>query len=142
MTIREATYKDAPQIRVLLKELGYEATVSKLIMMIETLFNGKEHELLVAVSGGDVVGFLSAHYVPQLGLDGDLVLVSYFAVDESARRTGVGKALEEQLVVRARKRFCNRIELHCSVKREVANRFYRELGYTEFPTYFSKKLVQ
>lgn len=141
MTIREATFKDAPQIRLLLKELGYEATVSKLIMMIETLFSGKENELLVAVSGNDVLGFVSAHYVPQLGVDGDLLLVSYFAVDESARRSGVGKALEEQLVLLAKKRFCNRIELHCSVKREAAHRFYKELGYSEHPTYFSKKLV-
>lgn len=141
ITIRNATYKDAPSIKSLLAGLGYRATNSKLIMMLETTFTGKEHEVLVAIKANDIIGFIAVHYVPQLGVDGDLALVSYLAVDEDIRREGIGRALEGEVVERAMKRFCDRVELHCSIGRTDADRFYKKLGYDEYPTYFCKRLV-
>jgi GNAT superfamily N-acetyltransferase len=142
MNIRNATYNDAPSIRQLLSSLSYQATVSKLILMIETTFSEKDHQLLVAASGYDAHGFVALHFVPQLGVDGDLVLVSYFLVEENAHRKGIGKKLEEEIVALAKKRFCNRIDLHCSLHHEAANLFYKDWGYIEYPTYFCKPLIK
>lgn len=142
MTIRNATYRDAPSIRLLLLALGYEATTSKLILMVQTTFIDKANELLVAVSGGYVVGFVAVHYLPQLGVDGDLALISYLVVDQDMQGKGIGKDLELEVTDRAKRRFCNRIELHCSVGREAAHGFYKEMGYVEYPTYFCKRLVE
>lgn len=140
--IRNATYRDAPTIRVLLGNLGYQATVSKLINLIQTEFAHQSHELLVALSGAEVVGFVALHYVPQLGTAGDLALVSYLVVDVEYQGKGIGRALEEAVVTRSTARQCDRIELHCSLKRDKAHQFYKKQGYVEYPTYFSKRLAK
>jgi GNAT superfamily N-acetyltransferase len=87
-----------------------------------------------------VIGFLSLHYIPQIGVEGSFARISYLCVDENAQSKGVGTELECAACRLATARECDRIELHCHSRRTDAPRFYARRGYTESPKYFVKKL--
>lgn len=141
MNIRDATYKDAPAVKLLLEALGYTGSVSLLIDQLELLFGGKDHQIFVYEMNKEVVGFISVHFLPQLAFDGELALISYLSVDETVRDHGIGKALEQHVVGVARKRKCDRIQVHCLERRAREHRFFEQLGYQEYPKYFTKRLI-
>lgn len=141
MNIRNATYRDAPSIKLLLEALGYKTKTVLLIPQLEKLFDGKDNQVLVYESDKMVLGFIAVHYLPQLGFDGELVTISYLAVDEEHQGQGIGKALEEYVVAAAWTRKCDRIQVHCSDWRAKAHQFYEQQGYREYPKYYSKRLV-
>lgn len=141
MHIRNATYRDAPAIKLLLEALGYKTSTIQLITQLENLFGGKGDQAFVYELDKEVVGFISVHYLPQLGFDGELVLISYLSVDEGYQRKGIGKQLEEYVTEQALKRKCNRIQVHCSDSRTPAHKFYEQQGYHESPKYYVKRLV-
>jgi GNAT superfamily N-acetyltransferase len=141
MNIRNATYKDAPAIKFLLEALGYKAGLSLLVDQLETLFGECDHQVFVYELRKEVVGFIAIHYLPQLGFDGELVLITYLSVDESVSDQGIAKALEQYVAEVARKRKCDRIEVHCREQRTQAHRFYEQQGYIQYPKYFAKRLI-
>lgn len=55
-------------------------------------------------------------------------------VDESSRRAGVGAALNEEAIRRARELGCKTVDLTSRPKREAANRLYRRLGFEQRDT--------
>lgn len=141
MQIRNATYKDAPAIKLLLEALGYTTRMSILVNQLEMMFGKNDHEVFVYELQKEVVGFVSVHFMPQLAFDGGLVFISYLSVDESVKGHGVEKALEEQVVKEARLRKCDRIQVHCMDWRVPARLFYVQQGYQEYPQYFTKRLI-
>jgi len=141
MNIRNANYKDAPAIKLLLEALGYKTTMSLLVDQLETLFGKDDNEVFVYELKKEVVGFIAVHYLPQLAFDGGLVLITYLSVDETVRDQGIGKALEQYVTDQAKKRKCDRIQVHCSDWRVPAHKFYEQQGYAEYPKYFTKRLV-
>ena len=141
MYIRNATYKDAPAIRTLLNALGYNTTISLLIGQLEKIPGQKDHQVFVYELDKQVIGFMAVHYLPQLGFNGELVLITYLAVDAELANQGIDKALEEHLTTQALQRKCDRIQVHCSDWRVPAHRFYEEQGYREYPKYYSKRLI-
>jgi GNAT superfamily N-acetyltransferase len=140
MEIRSATLLDADKIEGLLTQLGYPGTEEFIREKIVQLTSHPDGELAVAVEQGEVVGFISIHFIPQLGLAGSFARISYLCVDETARGRGIGGQLEAYCERRARDRGCDRIELHCHSRRERAHRFYQRQGYEESPKYLMKKL--
>jgi GNAT superfamily N-acetyltransferase len=141
MPIRNAVYKDAPAIKLLLEALGYTARMSLLINQLETLFGQNDHQVFVYELSREVVGFISIHYLPQLAFDGEIALITYLSVDETVRGQGIGKALEQYVTQQAFKRKCDRIQVHCLERRAVEHEFYEQQGYQEYPKYFTKRLV-
>jgi len=87
-----------------------------------------------------VVGFIAFDFIPQLTTRGDFARISCFAVDENVRGKGIGNMLEEHFTKLAIERKCDRIEVHCHLRRVGAHRFYERQGYTESPKYFIKML--
>lgn len=140
MQIREARIGDGEAIASLLAALDYPVTVGFVESKIEQQLKHHDARLLVAVEGGEIVGFISLHFIPQLALPGDFCRISYFCVNEGARSRGVGARLEEAAVALAQERGCDRIEVHCHARREFAHRFYYRQGYSESPTYLVKSL--
>jgi GNAT superfamily N-acetyltransferase len=140
MEIRPATEADAAQLSDLLTQLGYPGTEKFVREKILELSGHPDGDLAVAVAEGEVLGFISLHYIPQLGLAGSFARISYLCVDETVRSKGVGGRLEAYCEQRARERGCDRIELHCHSRREQAHKFYRRQGYEESPLYLMKKL--
>jgi len=138
--IREAKIGDGEAIASLLTVLGYPGTEGVIERKIEQLLKHPDARLLVAVEGNEILGFISLHFIPQLALPGDFCRISYFCVNEASRGRGVGAGLEEAAVELARERGCDRIEVHCHARRELAHRFYHRQGYSESSKYLLKLL--
>ncbi len=141
MNIRNGTYHDAPEIKLLLEALGYTARLSLLINQLQTMFGKDDHQVFVYELRKEVVGFASVHYLPQLAFDGGLMVITYFSVDGAVKDSGVAKELEQYITVQARLRKCERIQVHCLDWRTPAHQFYLAQGYQEYPKYFTKRLV-
>ena len=97
--------------------------------------------LLVYETTTGVVAFISLHFIPQIGVAGDFARISYFSVDDSVRGQGIGREMEEYVVMLAKERGCDRIEVHCHTRRVDAHRFYFRQGYEESPKYLMKRLI-
>lgn len=141
MTIRNATYHDAPAIKALLKALGYESRMSILIHQLETMFDKNDHQVFVCEQRREIVGFASVHFLPQLAFDGGIAIISYLSVDDSLKGQGVDKALERHISEQAVLKKCERIQVHLSEWRTFEQKFYEQQGYQEYPKYFTKRLV-
>jgi GNAT superfamily N-acetyltransferase len=141
MNIRNATYRDAPAIRLLLDSLGYKTTISMLIGQLEKLSGSKDHHVFVYEQNKEIAGFIAVHFLPQLGFDGELAIITYLAVDAGQQRKGIGKQLEAYASQMAWQRKCDRIQLHCADWRTPAHDFYQKQGYREYPKYYTKRLV-
>ena len=112
-TIRRATMGDADAFVPLLASLGYPNEVSSIRTRIANIVRNPDAELLVAViaQSNQVVGLLSLHFIPQLGIEGDVVRIGFFVVDTSLQRAGIGKLLETHAEKLSRDRGCNRVVL-------------------------------
>lgn len=141
MNIRNATYKDAPAIKLLLEVLGYTTTISLLVDQLELLFGQNDHCVFVCETKKEIVGFIAVHYLPQLAFAGKLALISYLSVDESYGDQGVAKALEQYTVEQAIKRHCDRMQVHFLEGHMPARQFYKDQGYQEYPGFLTKLLV-
>jgi ribosomal protein S18 acetylase RimI-like enzyme len=141
MNIRKATLADQPTLSNLLTQLGYPGTEEFLMANLERMLNQSQSEVLVYELDGKVLGFIAFDFLTQLVVKGDFARISCFAVEETARGMGVGKALEEHFTNLAIARKCDRIEVHCHSRRVDAHRFYYRQGYQESPKYLMKSLA-
>ncbi|EXU73591.1 GNAT family N-acetyltransferase [Erwinia mallotivora] len=142
MNIRLAHIRDNFALSALLTELGYENTESFIEQRLAQLIHDQTEQLLVAEQGDTVLGFLSLHFIPQLALAGDFARISYFCIAEGERSKGAGQQLLQYAEALARKRGCDRMEVHCHERRIKANLFYAREGYSESPRYLIKNLSQ
>jgi GNAT superfamily N-acetyltransferase len=140
MQIREGTVEDSCAIAELLTDLGYLGTEPFIKTKMAQLREHPDARVFVAVKGHQILGFISLHFIPQLALEGDFCRISYFCVRESSRNQGVGAALEKKAEYEARARGCDRIEVHCHSRRELAHKFYFRQRYVESPKYLMKLL--
>ena len=138
--IRLATTDDAESIQTLLTQLDYPDTTSFLSQKLHTILKHPDAITLVYEMNDVVVAFLSLHFIPQIALEGDFARISYFVVDKSTRGKLIGQELEAYCEAVAKKRHCDRIEVHCHTRRKDAHRFYERQGYVESPKYFIKAL--
>ncbi|NQX44440.1 GNAT family N-acetyltransferase [Paenibacillus tritici] len=138
--IRAANVEDREDISRLLTQLGYPDTETFMKENIERFLADPNEELMVYEAEGGVIACLSLHYIPQLGMRGDIASISYLVVDSSVRSKGIGQALEEYASACAHQRGCASIQVHCHSRRIQAHKFYERQGFKEAPKYFSKRL--
>ncbi|WHY15317.1 GNAT family N-acetyltransferase [Peribacillus frigoritolerans] len=140
MGIRRANIKEWKAISDLLGQLDYLYTETFIKDNIERLITHPDEELLVYEDNERVIAFISMHYIPQIALLGDFARISYFSVDKTIRGKGIGNEIEEYCTELAKKRNCDRLEVHCHSRRIDAHRFYSRQGYTESPKSFIKMI--
>ncbi|MBJ9721001.1 GNAT family N-acetyltransferase [Acinetobacter calcoaceticus] len=140
MNIRSAKLEDTQAICDLLKQMGYPQSLALIQEKFEILNNDSNSQILVAEEGGRICGFLSLYFIPQIALQGDFAKVCYLCVDENMRSKGVGHLLVQEVEQLARRRGCDRMELHSGMQRPLAHQFYLREGYVEAPKYFRKAL--
>ncbi len=140
MSIRNAKTEDGDAIIVLLDQLGYNGSGKFMQEKLQRLIDHPDEEFVVYEEDSRVIAFMSIHFIPQIALEGDFARISYFVVDNSVRSSGVGKALEEYCTQAAKRRKCDRIEVHCHERRSDAHRFYFRQGYEEVPKYLVKMI--
>jgi ribosomal protein S18 acetylase RimI-like enzyme len=109
--IRTARTDDAIAFSPLLASLGYPSTPSSLKSRIATILQNPDAVLLVATptTTDRVLGLLSLHFIPQLGLEGDVARIGFLVVDETCHSAGIGKLLETHAEELSRKRGCDRM---------------------------------
>ncbi|SER49007.1 GNAT family N-acetyltransferase [Myroides profundi] len=140
MEIRKMEINDADVVANLLEQMGYPNTLGFLPHRIAEMNNCEREALLVVEDEGQVIAFISVHFIPQIALEGDFARISYFAVDQNIRSKGVGRLVEEHVTALAKSRGCDRIELHSHSRRTDAHRFYFRQGYEDVPKYLVKYL--
>ncbi|MZY04722.1 GNAT family N-acetyltransferase [Acinetobacter pittii] len=140
MNIRSAKSKDTQAICDLLKQMGYPQTFALIQEKFEILHNDANSQILIAEERGKIYGFLSLYFIPQIALQGDFAKICYMCVDENMRSKGVGHLLVKEAEQQARRRGCDRMELHSGMQRPLAHQFYLREGYIEAPKYFRKAL--
>jgi GNAT superfamily N-acetyltransferase len=140
MHVRPAVFEDGNAIAGLLTQLDYPGMEPFIAEKIQRLLKHPDAVLLVAEEKGEVLGFISLHFIPQIAVQGDFCRISYFCVGDGSRSAGVGKALETAAMQEAVARGCDRIELHCHSRRLRAHEFYFRQGFEESPKYLMKML--
>jgi GNAT superfamily N-acetyltransferase len=140
--IRKVNPQDAPQLALLLKEIGWfelfkneptKKASQQVKTHIEQCLADKSHSIFVAESSdGSIIGYGSVHWLPYLSLDGPEGFVSELFVRESGRGQGVGRRLLQAVETEARARGCARLSLINIRNREsYRRRFYAKGGWEE-----------
>ncbi|MEV4422318.1 GNAT family N-acetyltransferase [Patulibacter sp. NPDC049589] len=93
------------------------------------ILDADDHQLLVAVRDGTVVGVVQVSFLPEFARDGDRAQLETMHVAESEQRRGTGRALVEHAVELARDRGCGLVQLTSGTFRPDAHRFYAALGF-------------
>jgi hypothetical protein len=67
LTISEVTVEDLPEVRRLLKQLGYDLSVAEVGVRFEAVAKAADHSLFVAEQDGQVIGLLQVYARPGSG---------------------------------------------------------------------------
>lgn len=96
-----------------------------------------DSDIVVAVDGDRIVGCLTyvAHHTnPHAEFDDpDAASFRYFAVSPAAQGRGVGKAMVEWCIARARADGKHRLRIHTLESMPAAQRLYERLGFQRDP---------
>jgi GNAT superfamily N-acetyltransferase len=94
---------------------------------------GTDHTeyLLAAVGDGPPVGVAQVRYRHSVWASADDCWLEDLFVAEEARGGGLGRAIVETVLVRARERGCRRVELDVDDANTSARALYEKLGFAE-----------
>ncbi len=140
VNIRIATRTDVPAIIRLLAEdpltgirENYDAAhthAAPYYTAFDAITQDKNHLLLVAEQDGAVVGTLQLSFIPGMSFQGAYrAQIEDVMVDSTRRNLGIGSALVDQAIERAKARHCSVVQLTSNKKRDQAHRFYERLGF-------------
>lgn len=88
------------------------------------------NELIVACFDGRIVGMLQITFIPYLTYQGGWrALIEGVRIESGVRSLGLGKALLQWAIARARERRCHMVQLTSDKTRPDAIRFYESLGF-------------
>lgn len=136
--VRTATLADSSEIARLLEQLGYERDPHTIE---DDLHTGAAGEVFVAMADSRVVGLLSMSIYRQLHHGSPVAGIETLVVDREARSAGIGSALVDTAVQRARHAGCALVELHSNLERVDARRFYERHGFVVTSNYFVRALT-
>jgi GNAT superfamily N-acetyltransferase len=139
--IRPARAGDAAGIAATLRDLGWfaqiegepvEATVERVARQLALCAANDDHTVLVAEGEeGQIVGYLAAHWFPNLLKGGD-GYVSELFIREAGRDKGLGGRFLAAIEVEGKRRGCTRLLLFNRKERESYQRgFYPNHGWEE-----------
>jgi GNAT superfamily N-acetyltransferase len=143
-TIRTAKFTDCSSLADLLREVGWfefiknktpeEASAHIAAHLAECLAD-ESHSVYVGVDEtGEVLGYVSVHWLAYLFLPGPEGYVSELFLRPSARGQGLGSSLLETVRTEAQERGVYRLSLLNNKSRESYERgFYQKNGWEERP---------
>lgn len=96
----------------------------------------------VAEEAGRFAGFCAAHVepAPPALAERSRCVITELAVEPSARRRGVGRALAEAALAWARERGAARVEVRVAARNSEAQAFWRALGFGDFVDVLDRRL--
>jgi len=129
--VRLARRGDGEQLGLLLAELGHPGSGDT--STVHWVLSHPEIEVHVAADPSDrPMGVLSFSHRPQLRLSGRIATIDELVVLPAARRQGVGRALVQRALERARVLSVKRVELQLpSEPTEATYRFCEAMGFED-----------
>jgi GNAT superfamily N-acetyltransferase len=141
VSVRDARADDAWAVAALLGELGYPTSPRQAAWRLERLGREPGSRALVAIAGGEIAGVAALRVVVVVERDTPSCQLTGLVVSERHRRGGVGRALVEAVEAEARRSGCDRVVVGSARAPADAHTFYRNLGYEETGTRFTKILA-
>jgi predicted N-acetyltransferase YhbS len=146
VTIRDGRPEDAAAVAALLCQLGYpQPSVEAVAERIRRFAAAASDRVLVAESGGEVLGSVSVSTLPHFERDESFARMTSLVVHDGSRGRGIGQRLVRAAEAHAIDCGCTTIEVSSSRRRHDAHAFYRALGYgdiTERSGVFRKPLAR
>jgi GNAT superfamily N-acetyltransferase len=127
--IRRARASDADAVTALLAQLDYPFEPEAVRPALAEVLADPAHVALVAEADGEVVGFVNAHFRPQLHHLAPVGTIDELVVDRDRRGQRIGERLVEEVLEEARQRGADVMEVSTHNRRERARDFYRRCGF-------------
>jgi len=127
--IRRARESDADAVTALLAQLDYPFGADAVGPVLAEVLADPAHVALVAEEDEDVVGFVNAHFRPQLHHLAPVGTIDELVVDRDRRGRRIGERLVEEVLAEARRRGADVVEVTTHKRRERARAFYRRCGF-------------
>lgn len=134
--VRPCLATDLPAVRALLAQLeevassGGGLSLEELAAMYDEMEAAPDVYLnLVAVSGENVLGFISLVFYKTFFHKGGTALINELVVSSAARGKGIGRMLIEQAQCEALARGMDELEVGTEEDNTAAQKFYRACGF-------------
>jgi len=137
--IRQARKIDASRIRVLLIQLGYKTSISKIEVMISKTVKSDD-DIYVAIQDEEVVAVISLMYFTFFYSAEKLCRITTIVVDENKRGSGIGTALVGFAKTQAQAKNCKIIELTTDMLRKETDTFYNDNGFRKTSFKYEQEL--
>ena len=138
--IRDAELNDAPELAVLMCELGYQTDRTEMETRLELILLNPAYKTFVAIMDGSVCGMIGTLTYPSYEHNDASGRILALVTSSTARRRGIGRALIATAEKDFAQRGIRRVSLDTRLTREDAHKFYRLLGYERNGCRFVKQL--
>jgi ribosomal protein S18 acetylase RimI-like enzyme len=138
--IRDAELNDAPQLAVLMCELGYETKRGEMETRLKLILSNPAFKTFVAIMDRGVCGMIGTFTCPSYEHNDPSGRIVALVTLGTARRRGVGRALVATAEKDFAQRGITRVALDTRLTREDAHKFYESLGYERNGLRFVKQL--
>ncbi len=139
LQIRDAKALDAPQLAVLIGELGPKIDAKQVRKNLALLKKSGDTPL-VALLGKDLVGLCGVGRRVAIHPNAPLGRITVLVVAKEAQGHGIGRKLVEAAEDWMRKRGCHLVEVTSNDRRAEAHAFYRHMGFERTSIRFAKDL--
>lgn len=139
--IRPGTREDARAIARLLTQLGFPSDGACVPARLERFVAGGPAVALLATRGRHVLGLATVYVMPVLQRERDVAWLAALVVEESARGTGVGRALVEAAAAFACQAGCECLSTTTQDACSSAQGFYEAMGFERTGVRFGKSLI-
>jgi len=138
--IRDAELNDAPELAVLMCELGYETDRTEMATRLKSILSTSGYKTFVAIVDGRVCGMIGTIMYPSYEHNDPGARILALVTLSAARRRGIGRALIAVAEKDLAKKGIRRVSLNTQLIREDARKFYESLGYERNGWRFVKQL--
>jgi len=138
--IRDAELNDAPELAVLMCELGYQTDRTEMETRLELILSNPGYKTFVAIMDGNVCGMIGTLAYPSYEHNDASGRILAVVTSSRARRRGIGRALIATAEKDFAQRGIRRVSLDTRLTREDAHKFYQLLGYERNGWRFVKQL--
>ena len=138
--IRDAELNDAPELAVLMSQLGYETQHLEMEMRLKLILSDPAYKTFVAIMDGRVCGMIGTLTYPSYEHNDPGARILALITLTAARRRGIGRALIATAEKDLAQRGIRRVALDTRLTRKDAHKFYESLGYERNGWRFVKQL--
>jgi ribosomal protein S18 acetylase RimI-like enzyme len=139
--IRGAELHDAPELALLMCELGYETDRTEMETRLRLILSNPAYKTFVAIMDGSVCGMIGTLTYPSYEHNDASGRILALVASSTVRRRGIGRALTATAEKDFAQRGIRRVALDTRLTRKDAHKFYELLGYERNGWRFVKQLA-